>query len=102
MCGLMGFISTGTLDEARVGQVAEGMVCARHRGPDDTAVWHDDRAIFGFNRLSIIDIEGSKQPLRWGPPDNPDRYAMTFNGEIYNYVELRARLATDDKAVFRT
>ena len=58
--------------------------------------------MFGFNRLSIIDIEHSHQPLRWGPPDNPDRYALTFNGEIYNYLELRAELAQQHGAVFRT
>ncbi|MFB9618103.1 asparagine synthase (glutamine-hydrolyzing) [Brooklawnia cerclae] len=98
----MGFISTGALDDSRVRQVAEGMVCARHRGPDDTDVWHDDRACFGFNRLSIIDIENSNQPLRWGPPEDPERYAMVFNGEIYNYVELRAMLAADSGAVFHT
>ena len=40
----------------------------------------------------------SHQPLRWGPPDKPDRYALVFNGEIYNYLELRAELATDDTA----
>lgn len=102
MCGLMGFIATGELDEARVGQVGEAMVCARHRGPDDTAVWHDERMVLGFNRLSIIDIEGSNQPLRWGPPESPERYAMVFNGEIYNYVELRAQLAAADGAVFHT
>ena len=55
--------------------------------------WHDDDVVFGFNRLSIIDIEHSHQPLRWGPPESPERYALVFNGEIYNYLELRAELA---------
>lgn len=54
--------------------------------------WNDNDAVFGFNRLSIIDLEHSHQPLRWGPEDNPERYAMTFNGEIYNYLELREEL----------
>ncbi|NLZ57316.1 MAG: asparagine synthase (glutamine-hydrolyzing), partial [Corynebacterium sp.] len=67
--------------------------CMRHRGPDDAGTWHDVDAAFGFNRLSIIDIAHSHQPLRWGPADEPDRYAMTFNGEIYNYIELRKELA---------
>lgn len=102
MCGLMAFISTGGLSGQQVQQVAEGMTCARHRGPDDTAVWHDDRVAMGFNRLSIIDIEGSSQPLHWGPPDNPERYAMVFNGEIYNFVELRAGLISDHHASFHT
>lgn len=102
MCGLMGFVSNQTLDEARIQQVTEGMECARHRGPDANANWHDDRVAMSFNRLSIIDIEGSSQPLVWGPPENPERYTMVFNGEIYNFVELRARLSADDHAVFHT
>ena len=50
--------------------------------------------MFGFNRLSIIDIAHSHQPLRWGPPESPDRYVLVFNGEIYNYLELRDELAS--------
>lgn len=102
MCGLKAFISTTKLGDERIQQVTQGMKCARHRGPDSTATWHDDRACFGFNRLSIIDIEHSSQPLVWGPPEAPERYVMVFNGEIYNYVELRARLTADHGAVFNT
>lgn len=98
----MSFISTGALLPDRVDQIRRGMELARHRGPDDTEIWSDERACLGFNRLSIIDIEGSRQPLRWGPPEDPDRYWMVFNGEIYNYLELRAGLAADDHAVFHT
>ena len=58
--------------------------------------------MFGFNRLSIIDIEHSHQPLRWGPPESPDRYVLVFNGEIYNYLELRAELAAEHGALFAT
>ena len=59
----------------------------RHRGPDENEVWSDSRAVFGFNRLSIIDIEHSHQPL----PYADGRYRIVFNGEIYNYLELRER-----------
>ncbi|EFD73885.1 asparagine synthetase asnB [Mycobacterium tuberculosis GM 1503] len=58
--------------------------------------------MFGFNRLSIIDIAHSHQPLRWGPPEAPDRYVLVFNGEIYNYLELRDELRTQHGAVFAT
>ncbi|PRC53773.1 asparagine synthetase B, partial [Mycobacterium sp. ITM-2017-0098] len=56
----------------------------------------------GFNRLSIIDIAHSHQPLRWGPPETPDRYVLVFNGEIYNYLELREALRSEFGAVFHT
>lgn len=102
VCGLLGLLtSSGTTDDA-VSRVDSAMHCLRHRGPDEHGTWNDDDLILGFNRLSIIDIEHSHQPLRWGPPENPTRYALTFNGEIYNYLELRAELARDHQAQFHT
>lgn len=85
----------------------------RHRGPDEPGTWADvggetgaqgapGTAVLGFNRLSIIDIAHSHQPLRWGPPAEPDRYVLVFNGEIYNYLELRAELADRYGASFAT
>ena len=74
----------------------------RHRGPDEPGTWSDDHVVLGFNRLSIIDIAHSHQPLRWGPPESPDRYVLVFNGEIYNYLELRDELSADHGAVFAT
>ena len=94
MCGLLGLLTSGARrGHRRVDAVAAALRCARHRGPDESGTWHDDDVVFGFNRLSIIDIEHSHQPLRWGPPEAPDRYALVFNGEIYNYLELRDELA---------
>ena len=69
--------------------VREAQHCMRHRGPDENEAWWDDRAVFGFNRLSFIDIEHSHQPM----PYADGRYRIVFNGEIYNYLELRAELA---------
>jgi asparagine synthase (glutamine-hydrolysing) len=74
----------------------------RHRGPDEPGTWSDERVVLGFNRLSIIDIAHSHQPLRWGPPETPDRYVLVFNGEIYNYLELRDELTAQQGAVFTT
>ncbi|MEV0760911.1 asparagine synthase (glutamine-hydrolyzing) [Nocardia sp. NPDC050435] len=93
MCGLLGFLTSDAATEDVVQQVYDALHCVRHRGPDERGTWHDDHIIFGFNRLSIIDIEHSHQPLRWGPPENRERYALTFNGEIYNYIELREELS---------
>ncbi len=72
--------------------VERALPCMRHRGPDEAGSWHDEDVVYGFNRLSIIDLEHSHQPLRWGPAESPERYALTFNGEIYNYLELREEL----------
>lgn len=72
--------------------VERALPCMRHRGPDEAGSWHDDDVVYGFNRLSIIDLAHSHQPLRWGPAETPERYALTFNGEIYNYLELREEL----------
>ncbi|HTY27156.1 MAG TPA: asparagine synthase (glutamine-hydrolyzing) [Mycobacterium sp.] len=92
--------------------VAGASPLMRHRGPDEPGIWTDaagaagagtsGRVVLGFNRLSIIDIAHSHQPLRWGPPDQPDRYVLVFNGEIYNYLELREVLSAEYGAVFAT
>ncbi len=92
MCGLLGFIAADEAAEKYVDAVATALPCMHHRGPDDSGTWHDDTVVFGFNRLSIIDIAHSHQPLQWGPEGEADRYALTFNGEIYNYIELREEL----------
>lgn len=92
MCGLLGMLSGHSDAPNYVDAIKRALPCMRHRGPDDAGTWNDDDVVFGFNRLSIIDLEHSHQPLRWGPPENPERYALTFNGEIYNYVELRKEL----------
>ena len=57
-----------------------------HRGPDDSDVWRGPGVVFGHCRLAIIDIEGGKQP--WAEGDK----ALTYNGEIYNFRELREEL----------
>ncbi|MFT4126355.1 MAG: asparagine synthase (glutamine-hydrolyzing) [Gordonia sp. (in: high G+C Gram-positive bacteria)] len=102
MCGLFGLLTSDGSASDAVDLLANASHCMRHRGPDEPGTWHDEDLVLAFNRLSIIDIDHSHQPLRWGPPENPERYALVFNGEIYNYLELRAELAADEQAVFRT
>jgi asparagine synthase (glutamine-hydrolysing) len=92
MCGLLGLLASGADAGARTGPVTDALRCSRHRGPDESATWNDADVAFGLNRLSIIDVDGSHQPLRYGPADQPDRYTIVFNGEIYNYLELRDEL----------
>ncbi len=101
MCGLIGFLAadpTGAeLSETREA-IAASLVQMRHRGPDDGGTWSDDEAVIGFRRLSLIDWEHSHQPL----PYLHERYHLIFNGEIYNYLELRERLSTEFGAKFET
>src|SRR5204862_78394 len=59
-----------------------------HRGPDDSGIWADADAgiAFGFRRLAIIDLSPSGHQPMWSPSR---RYVATFNGEVYNFAELR-------------
>jgi len=84
MCGIFGVVSTQPLEidiEACTHKLS-------HRGPDDYGFHKDDYAGLGHRRLSIIDLAGSKQPIY-----NEDRSkCIIFNGEIYNFQELRKKL----------
>ena len=103
MCGLLGLLTSGADAERGPDRVAGALRCARHRGPDESGTWHDADVVFGFNRLSIIDVEHSHQPLHWSPsPGSDGRYTIVFNGEIYNYLELREELAREHGATFAT
>lgn len=104
MCGLLAYLTDPSVETspALVDAVSGASHLMRHRGPDEPGTWADDDVVLGFNRLSIIDIAHSHQPLRWGPPESPQRYALVFNGEIYNYLELRESLRSEHGAVFHT
>ena len=69
--------------------IVEGMLdVMRHRGPDGDGIYGDPQAALGHVRLSIIDVAGSRQPLA----NEDETVWVTFNGEIYNYRELRDEL----------
>src|SRR5699024_3624166 len=102
MCGLLGLLTPDGSARAAESRVLDAMGCQRHRGPDEVGTWADADLAFGLNRLSIIDIAHSHQPRRWGHPEQPDRYALTFTGEIYDYLELRSKLERDHGVEFAT
>ena len=98
VCGLIGFLSVDGSAAAVKADIETSLLDMRHRGPDEGGVWSDDDVVIGFRRLSIIDIDHSHQPL----PYLDGRYWLIFNGEIYNYLELRERLTREFGAEFHT
>jgi asparagine synthase (glutamine-hydrolysing) len=107
MCGLSIFVSshpeTGRPDNATSSAFTLAVESMHHRGPDDTQVEFGDGLAFGFKRLAIIDRDDSRQPVHY-PVDGPEqgRWTLVFNGEIYNYRELRADLIREHGATFAT
>lgn len=87
MCGFAGFIHNyGTFDKEEVIHKMADRI--KHRGPDDAHYYIDDGIALGFRRLSIIDLEGGRQPIL----NEDGSLVLLFNGEIYNYQELREEL----------
>lgn len=97
MCGITGlfnYASNAPVDRDAVRRMAASIV---HRGPDDEGFHFDGALGLGFRRLSIIDLGGGHQPMS----DAAETVWVVFNGEIYNYKELRAELSAHGH-VFRT
>lgn len=107
MCGIAGWVSydrdlTGERDT-----ITAMTATLQYRGPDAGGVWTCVRAALGHRRLAIIDLEGGRQPMAAGDDGLP---VMTYNGEVYNYRELREELrelghefrtASDSEVVLR-
>lgn len=97
MCGIAGIIHAETpkpVDPVRIERMCDALA---HRGPDGAGVWTDHGVGLGHRRLSIIDLEGSPQPMH----SADGRAVIVFNGEIYNFRELRRELEREG-AQFRT
>src|SRR6185436_2443433 len=87
MCGITGFVRNDgkPVDEALLARMNEAI---RHRGPDEDGFYVNGPVGMAMRRLAIIDLKGGQQPIH-----NQDRTAwIVFNGEIYNYLELREKL----------
>ena len=96
MCGIAGWYRRGgrPVDQEIIQRQCDRIV---HRGPDDAGYFVDGDFGFGMRRLSIIDLEGGHQPIF----SAEGRYAIVFNGEIYNHLDLRRELEAAGIA-FRT
>lgn len=97
MCGFIGFYNKNGVGETEQNDAAAMSHAIRHRGPDLDRAYGDGRAHFAFRRLSIIDLEGGSQPF----VSEDGRYFAVYNGEVYNYLELRDELISRG-TVFRT
>lgn len=95
MCGIFGFVTDGPREKAAsFDELKIGLDRIRHRGPDGSGQWvsPDLKAGLGHVRLSIIDLDSGAQPMQ--SPDG--RYTITYNGEVYNYIELREELGAEN------
>lgn len=93
MCGIAGIIN---FDEKKVQETELRLMMnkMKHRGPDDDGVFFDDNVGLGFVRLSILDLSSAgHQPMH----SHDGRYVIVFNGEVYNYIEIRKELESKHK-----
>ena len=87
MCGIAGIINfkVSSLNSEPIRKMTDSIA---HRGPDDSGYFYDNNVAFGFRRLSILDIKHGNQPMQ----TSDGRYVVVYNGEIYNFKELRKQL----------
>ena len=91
MCGIVGIISKTRIEKESIKDIIEKMNNTLiHRGPDGEGYYYEDNFVFAHRRLAIVDLsDAGKQPMEY-----INRYIITYNGEIYNYIELRKELET--------
>ena len=88
MCGIAGIVNLENREPVRESEIRQMLAMIRHRGPDEFGLYLDGRVGLGSARLSIIDLGGGQQPI-----SNEDGTLwIVFNGEIFNYLELRPEL----------
>lgn len=88
MCGIVGFYGIDRAADASPPLLQRMLSYIAHRGQDEFGYWFDHRCGLGTARLSIIDLKSGQQPFS----DASGRYCIAFNGEIFNYIELRQEL----------
>jgi len=89
MCGIVGIVRNNE-EKANFNDIRNAADLLKNRGPDDSGVWLEGNVGFGHRRLSIIDLtDAAHQPM----VSSDERYIIVYNGEIYNFIELRQHLA---------
>src|SRR6266566_12028 len=88
MCGIAGILRPDGVSEGDRAAVKRMATSLTHRGPDDEGFWSGKEAAVGMRRLAILDLPGGHQPLS----NEDESIWVVFNGEIYNFQELRREL----------
>jgi len=88
MCGIAGFTTFGVAEYDRSAVIRAMTEAVAHRGPDGEGFFEDSGVDLGHRRLAVIDVPGGRQPMS----DRGTRYEILYNGEVYNYLELRKEL----------
>ncbi len=101
MCGIAGFIDGKLSGEAQKGTIEAMLNSIMHRGPDYSGHWQQNELVLGHNRLSIIDLSAAAhQPFHYEWQGR--KVSLAFNGEVYNYKEIRRELEAEDYAFATT
>src|SRR6185503_9139205 len=95
MCGFLGVLNNSA--ESGFAIAKRALTTLAHRGPDAGGEWCEGGLFLGHRRLSIIDLATGDQPMQ----SSDGRFVLVFNGEIYNFIELRELLVREG-ATFRT
>jgi len=95
MCGICGILFKKNPEENLIKILNDSI---SHRGPNDEGYFEDGYVYLGHKRLSIIDLKNGHQPMT----DYTGRYVIVYNGELYNYNDLRSRLINDYNITFKT
>jgi len=88
MCGISGFFHYNSSTENKTNTLRQMLTRIKHRGPDESGIYLSDDIGLGSVRLSIIDLDTGTMPLS----NSDDSIWIVFNGEIFNYIELREEL----------
>jgi asparagine synthase (glutamine-hydrolysing) len=98
MCGIVGLCGLGPGTRVERRDIQRMIAMVRHRGPDETGIYLDDRVGLGHVRLSIIDLASGGQPIH----NEDETLWIVYNGEVFNYVELRRELADQGHRFYTT
>lgn len=90
MCGIAGFVDAGNKISDKAALITSMLTCIKHRGPEASSFYNDNELVLGHNRLKIIDLsDEANQPFHY------EGLVLIFNGEIYNYIELKQILVKE-------